>query len=192
MSVVKLMQQVRGHITFYKRDILQNLEGAAPEIADRDLAAPPRHPITQPTSVDLIPLPIMADHMPTYMSQKDAPGSFRAEARIVPTTGPVVQLEGPLIPSGQIREERQFMLIITASVRRLNLETTGVILGETIASLVGGLAPKNSKWQQSLGLTKAKREVGHPSTTIEEVTIKDLERGSQEKHHKHEGNNDCL
>ena len=40
MSVVEFMQQVRGHITFYKWDVLQNLERVAPETVGRDLAIP--------------------------------------------------------------------------------------------------------------------------------------------------------
>ena len=49
MSILELMQQVRGHITFYKWDIFQNLEKVALEAVDRDLMTLKGHPIAQPT-----------------------------------------------------------------------------------------------------------------------------------------------
>ena len=53
MSVIELMQQVRGHITFYKWDVLQNLEKVAQEAGDRDPANPWGHPIAQLTPIDV-------------------------------------------------------------------------------------------------------------------------------------------
>ena len=179
MSVVELMWWVREHITFYKRDVIQNLEGVAPETADRDLVAPQEHPFTQPTPIKPIPLPAMADvdHMPS--GPTDASSPIGMVAQIIPT-GPVVKLAGPLILSDQTKEERWYVQIVPASVRELNLETTGVILGETVTTSVEGFASKNPQMAVVfLGHTQAKRAVGHHSTTIEKVTVKDLERGSQ-------------
>ena len=45
MSFVELMQQVKGHITFYKWDVPQNLEKIAPEAMDRDPATLQGHPL---------------------------------------------------------------------------------------------------------------------------------------------------
>ena len=53
MSILELMQQVRGHITFYKWDIFQNLEKVAPEAVNRDLATPQGCTITQPTPINV-------------------------------------------------------------------------------------------------------------------------------------------
>ena len=53
MSVVELMQCVKGHITFYKWDILQGLGRIALETVNQDPAIPPGHPITQPTTTDV-------------------------------------------------------------------------------------------------------------------------------------------
>ena len=121
----------------------------------------------------------MADvkHVPS--GPMDAPSPIGTVAWII-ATGLVVELAGPLVPSDQTKEERQYVLIVTASVRELNLEMTGVILSETMTASAGGLASGNAQMAVVFpGLTWAKRAVGHPSTTIEEVTVKDLERGSQ-------------
>ena len=48
------------------------------------------------------------------------------ETQVVPTNRSVVKLAGPLTPSNQAEEERQGVLIVTASMGRLNLEATGV------------------------------------------------------------------
>ena len=53
MSIVELMWQVRGHITFYTWDIFWNLERVSPETVDRDLAIPQGHPFTQPTPINI-------------------------------------------------------------------------------------------------------------------------------------------
>ena len=53
MSIVELMQQVRGHITFYKWDVFWNLERVTLETVGRDPAIPQGHLITQPTPTDI-------------------------------------------------------------------------------------------------------------------------------------------
>ena len=52
MSIVELMWQLRGHLTFYKWDILKNLEGVVPETVGRDLATPQGCPVTQPSPIN--------------------------------------------------------------------------------------------------------------------------------------------
>ena len=64
-------------------------------------------------------------------------------AQIVPTTGLVVKVTGPLIPSNQAEEGRWYVLVVTALVRRLNLEATRVILRNTVTALAGGVAFKD-------------------------------------------------
>ena len=70
-------------------------------------------------------------------------GHLEVVTQIVPTTKLVVKLISPLIPSDQAEEERQYILVVTASVRRLNLEATGAILGDMVTALAGGVAFKN-------------------------------------------------
>ena len=45
----------------------------------------------------------------------------------IPTTALVVKLTSPIVPPYQTEEERQYLLVVTALIRRLNLESTGVI-----------------------------------------------------------------
>ena len=50
MSIVELMQHVKGHITFYKWDIFLNLGRITLETVSWDTAIPQGDPITQPTT----------------------------------------------------------------------------------------------------------------------------------------------
>ena len=50
----------------------------------------------------------------------------------------VVKLTIPIAPPNQTEEERWYMLVVTFSVRSLNLETTGIILRDTVTALAGG------------------------------------------------------
>ena len=168
MSILELMQLVRGHITFYKQDVIQNLEKVALEAVERDLVTPQPTPVviggTRSSSVEAqrahsttpslpkeeappaksIPSPTAAtvDHTPTGLAdappeRDDMPLPVKPEvetpkgvptsqvtspielvAQIVPTTGSVVELTGPLIPSDQTKDERGYVLIVTAMVRR--------------------------------------------------------------------------
>ena len=43
-----------------------------------------------------------------------------------------VNMTSPITPPNQTKEERQYVLVVTALIRRLNLETTGIILGDTV------------------------------------------------------------
>ena len=52
----------------------------------------------------------------------------------------MVKLTSPIVLPDQTEEERQYMLVVTALVRRLNLESTRVILGDTMTALAGGVA----------------------------------------------------
>ena len=74
--------------------------------------------------------------------QKDLPTGWaispiKVETQVVPTTGSVVELAGPLATSDQAEEERRCMLIMTASMGRLNLEATGDTFRDMVTALVG-------------------------------------------------------
>ena len=115
----------------------------------------------------------------SHTDPTDAPSPITMVTQIT-STGWVVQLAGSLTPWDQTEEEKWYVLIVTTSVRALNLEMTRVILSETMTASVGELAPENPQMEAIFsGLTKAKRVVGHPSATIEEVTGKELERVPQ-------------
>ena len=59
------------------------------------------------------------------------------------TTASGVKLTSPIAPPDQTEEEKWYILVVTASVRSLNLERTGVILGDMVTTLAGGGAFQN-------------------------------------------------
>ena len=60
-------------------------------------------------------------------------------APLVSTMTSVDKLTSPIVPSDQTKEERWYVLVVTASVRRLNLEATGVILGDMVTTSARGV-----------------------------------------------------
>ena len=99
----------------------------------------------------------------------------KVETQVVPTTGLVVKLAGPLTPSNQAEEERQCVLTVTASMGRLNLEATGVTTGDMVTASVRTVAFENPQMVAAFpGPTKGRKVVGHEDTTVEELVEKDL------------------
>ena len=68
--------------------------------------------------------------MEDWLSGQDA-SPIEATTQPASATTLVVELTRPIIPLNWMEEERQYMLVVTASVRSLNLEITRVILGDT-------------------------------------------------------------
>ena len=54
-----------------------------------------------------------------------------------------VELTRPIAPPDRMEEENWYVLVVTALIRQLNLETTGVVLGETVTTLPGRSAFQN-------------------------------------------------
>ena len=54
-----------------------------------------------------------------------------------------VNMTRPVTPPNQMEQDRWYALVVTASIRRLNLEMTGVILGDTVITLPIGSAFQN-------------------------------------------------
>ena len=61
----------------------------------------------------------------------------KVETQVVPTIRLVVKLASPLTWSNQAEEERWCLLTGTASMRRLNLEATGIIPRDMVTASVG-------------------------------------------------------
>ena len=96
----------------------------------------------------------------------------KAESQVVPTTRLVDKLGSPPMPSDQVGEEKQCVLMVTTSVGRLNLEATS---GGTMITSAGAVAFGNSCMAVSLmGPPKEKKEVGHQDATAGELTKGDL------------------
>ena len=88
----------------------------------------------------------------------------------------MVKLTSPSILSDQTEEERQYMLVVTASVRRLNFEATRVILGDMVTASAEGVAFQNLQIATVLpGPARGRREIGNQGGTVEERAGKDVE-----------------
>ena len=115
---------------------------------------PPVKPIALPT-VDNVghTLPGLGNPLPegdaTVLSTKpeieDWPTGqdaipIEAVTQLVPTTASVVELTSPINHSDQTEEENWYMLVVTALVRRLNLEATRVVLRDMVTTSAGRVA----------------------------------------------------
>ena len=54
-----------------------------------------------------------------------------------------VELTRPIAPLDRMEDENQYVLVVTTSIRQLNLEITGVDLGESVTALPGRAAFQN-------------------------------------------------
>ena len=147
-------------------------------------------PIALSTVDDVGPtLPSLADPLPegdaTVLSTKpemedlptgQATKPIEVATQIVPTTASVVRLTSSIVLSNQTEEERRYVLDVTASVRKLNLEATKVVLGDTVTASAGGVAFQNP-WMAAVlpGPTRGRRAIGNQNTTVEELVGKDAE-----------------
>ena len=88
----------------------------------------------------------------------------------------MVELTSPIILSNQTEEERWYMLVVTASVRRLNLEATRVILRDMVTASAGEVAFWNPQMAAVLpGPIRGRRVISNEGTTVEELARKDAE-----------------
>ena len=93
----------------------------------------------------------------------------------VPTTALVVELTSPIVLPDQTEEERWYVLVVTALVRRLNLESTGVILGDMVTALAGGVAFWNPQMTEVLpGPIQGGRQISSQGAIMEELAKEDV------------------
>ena len=75
-----------------------------------------------------------------------------------------------------MEEEKQYVLVMTISIRQLNLETTGVVLGDTVTALPGRSAFQNCHMAAVLtGPVPARRVISG-----QVAIVKELERNNAE------------
>ena len=109
------------------------------------------------------------EEVPKDLPTGQVTSPIEAVTQIVPTTGSVVELTSPIVPSNKAEEERWYMLVVTALVRRLNLEATRVILRDTETTSARRVALQNP------GPTRERKAIGNQGSTIEELAGKDAE-----------------
>ena len=79
-----------------------------------------------------------------------------------------VELTRPIIPLDRMEEENQYVLVVTALVRQLNLETTGVVIRETVIALPGRSAFQNHRMAAVLS-GPARRAIGDQGAIVKEL-----------------------
>ena len=140
-------------------DVGHTLPGPADTLPERDAMAPS-------TELEV--------EAPKDLLIGQATSPIKVGTQVLPTTGLVVKLASPLAPFDQAEGERWYMLVVTASVRRLHLEATGVILGDTVTASAGGVAFENPQMAAGLpGPTRKRKVIGNQDATIEELAGKD-------------------
>ena len=113
--------------------------------------------------------------MGDWLTDQDV-GFIGAMTWIVPTMASAVKLTSPITPSDQTEEEKQYMLVMTALVRRLNLKTTGVVLRDMVTTSAGGLAFWNP-WMAAVlpGPIRGRRAIDNWGIAREELARRDAE-----------------
>ena len=79
-----------------------------------------------------------------------------------------VELTRPITPLDRTEEENQYVLVITASIRQLNLETAGVDLPELVTASPG----RGAFWNPhmvAVFLGPARRAISGQGTTVKEL-----------------------
>ena len=129
------------------------------------------NPLLEGDAIVLSTKPKMED----WLTGQDA-RPIEAVTQLVPTTALVVELTSPIIPSNQTKQERQYMLVVTVLVRRLNLEATRVILRDMVTTSAGGVAFQNPQMAAVLpGPIRGRRAIGNQGATVQELARKDAE-----------------
>ena len=90
-------------------------------------------------------------------------------------TASVVKLTSPIIPPDQMEEERQYALVVTTSVRSLNLETTRVFLGDMVTVSAREVAFQNPHVAAVLPRPiPERRDISNQGATVKELGRKDV------------------
>ena len=126
---------MKEHVIFTKWDVIQGLGRV-------NLGATSQWPQPTPTGFGRVDLPLSphASMVPmTRLQVDDQPveqnASFmEATTQTVSPTMSRVELTRPIIPPHRMEEENWCVLVMTALVSQLNLETTSVILGEMVTT----------------------------------------------------------
>ena len=150
-SVLELKEMVKEHMVFSKKDITQGLgrinlrnmsqwlQTTQTDIrsGDSNYAGAQEACVTTPPSYGSIPKRRHTTVPPTRPQMEDQPigqdASFiEVATQAASSTVSGVDMTSPITLPNEMEEERQYVLMVTDLIRRLNLEMTGVILGDTV------------------------------------------------------------
>ena len=87
-----------------------------------------------------------------------------------------VKLTSPITPPNWKEVEKQYVLVVTTSVRSLNLEMTGVVLGDMVTTSARGGAFQNPHMTAVLsGSIQARGVISNQGMTVKELEKNDAE-----------------
>ena len=99
---------------------------------------------------------------------------MEAATQTASTTMSRVELTSPITSPDQTEEENWYVLVMTASIRELNLETIGVILREMVTTSPGRSAFQNPHMAGVLS-EPARRVISDQGTIVKELERSDAE-----------------
>ena len=85
-------------------------------------------------------------------------------------------MTSPIAPPDQTEEEKWYVLVVTTSIRRLHLETTGVIFGDMVTTLPG----RNAFWNLHIAAVLSKPIPVRRVISDQGTSVKELERNDAE------------
>ena len=141
-SVLELRERMKEHIIFTKQDVIQGLGRINPGTAsqwpqptptDLGRADSPLSPCVTISERTYTTVPLTRPQVDNQPIGQDA-SLMEAATQIASTTMSGVELTSPITPLDQTEEKNWYVLVMTNLIRWLNLETTSVVLGETVTA----------------------------------------------------------
>ena len=183
-SVLELRERVKEHVVFTKQDVIQGLgridpgttsQWPQPTPTDLGRADSPLSPCVSISERMYTMVPSTRLQMDDWPIGQDA-RLIEAATQTASTTMSRVELTSPISPLDQIEEEKWYVLVVTTSIRQLNLETTSVILRDTVTASPGRSAFQNPCMAAVLsGPVPARRVISNQGTTVKELERNDAE-----------------
>ena len=161
-SVIELRERVKEHIVFTKWDIIQCLgrvnSGATSQWSQ-----------TNSTSFGRMDPPLLPRPTPVGNQPVEQDTSFmEATTQTASQAMSSVELPGPITPPDRTEEENWYILVITTSIRQLNLETANVDLEESVTASPGRDAFQNPS-MAAVFLGPTRRVISSQCTTVKEI-----------------------
>ena len=161
-SVIKLTERVKEHVMFTKWDVIQGLGRV-------NLGATSQWPQTSSTSLGRMDPPQSPRPTPVGDQPVEQDTSFmEATTQTASPAMSGVELTRPITPLDRMEEENWYVLVITTSIRQLNLETANVDLGEMVTALPGRGAFQNPH-MVAVFLGPARRVISSQGATVKEL-----------------------
>ena len=142
-SVLELRERVKEHVIFTKQDVIQGLGVVNPGATSQWPQPIPTGfgRVDPPLSPHVTMVPLTRLQVDDWPVEQNA--SFvEATTQTASPTMSGVKLTRPITPPDRTEEENWYVLVMTTLIRLLNLETSGVVLRETVTAL-----PRRSAFQ---------------------------------------------